>query len=88
MATDSHSGMLGTLASPCSYAEAVTPSDTVDLTLVSRALYVGGGGAISVITAGGQTVTLSGVVTGSILPIRVSRVRNTSTTATNIVALA
>ena len=88
MATDSFAGMQTLLSDPCAYAEAVTPSDTVDLTITSRALYVGGGGAISVLTAKGQTVTFSGVVTGTILPIRVARVNSTSTTATSILALA
>lgn len=67
-------------------AVAVTPSDSVDLTYDTRALYVGGTGDISVITENGQTVTLVGVPAGSFLPISVSRVRATGTTATNIVA--
>lgn len=67
-------------------AAAVTPSDSADLTYDTRALYVGGAGDISIITENGQTVTLVGVPAGSFLPISVSRVRATGTTATNIVA--
>ena len=88
MSTDSHAGMLGTLSSPCSHAEAVTPSDTVDLTITSRALFIGGAGALAVITALGETVTFTGVVAGTVLPLRVSRVKSTGTTATNIVGMA
>lgn len=68
-------------------AEEVTPSDSVDLSQVSRGLYVGGSGDISVVMKDGTTVTLKSVVAGSVLPVRVSRVRATSTTATDIVAL-
>jgi hypothetical protein len=73
---------------PAEHAEAVTPSDSTDLLVVSRGLYVGSGGNISVITASGATVTFVGVATGTLLPIRVSRVRSTSTTATSILSLS
>lgn len=66
-------------------ALAVTPSDSADLTYVSRGLYVGGQGDVSVVTRGGQTVTFVGAV--GLLPVRVSRVRATGTTATDIVTL-
>ena len=70
-------------------AVAVTPSDTVDLTYVSRALWVGGtSGTITAIMADGTTVLFSGVPTGTLLPIRVSRVKATGTTATLIVAIS
>jgi hypothetical protein len=36
---------------------------------------------------GTTTVTFVGLLAGSILPVRVSRVNNTSTTATSIVAI-
>ena len=68
-------------------AEAVTPSDSVDLTRNST-LYVGGAGNISIITAGGDTVTLTAIPAGSFVPVLCSRVRSTSTTATSIVALS
>ena len=67
---------------------AVTPNDDTVLQNGIRALYVGGAGNVSVVTAGGQTVTFSGVAAGSILPVRVTRVRATNTTATLILALA
>ncbi len=74
--------------SPATNAELVSPSDSVNLPLgVSRALYVGTGGDINVITDGGQTVLFSNVPDGSILPIRVSRVKFSSTTASGIISL-
>ena len=72
---------------PAEGAAAVTPNDSTDLTTLSRALYVGSGGSIAVVVADGSTVTFVGVLSGSVLPVRVSRVLATGTTATNIVAL-
>ena len=50
-------------------------------------LYVGIGGDIDIVTAGGDTVYLNGVPSGSFLPIQVIRVGTATTTAQNIVAL-
>lgn len=69
-------------------AVAVTPSDTVDLTYVSRELYVGGAGNVTAIMADGTTVLFSTVPAGTRLPIRVSRVKATGTTATLMVAIS
>jgi hypothetical protein len=70
------------------HGEAVTKSDTVDLSFVSRAVYVGGAGDLAVIMRNGETITLVAVPAGTLLPIAVSRVMSTNTTATSIVALA
>lgn len=76
------------LDSPAKNAAAVTPNDSTDLTNAARGLYIGGAGNVVVDMVGtGSTITFTGVVAGTILPIRVSRVRSTSTTATDIVAL-
>jgi hypothetical protein len=50
-------------------------------------LYVGGAGNVSVVTIGGDTATFFSVPAGTILPVQVIKLRSTSTTATNIVAL-
>ena len=68
-------------------AAAVTPSDTDNLTVVSRGIYIGSAGAVRVLTAGGQTVTFSGLAVGTIHPIRAQRVFATGTTANGIVAV-
>jgi hypothetical protein len=80
--------LVSPLFGPADNAAAVTPSDGSDLANFSRALFVGGAGAVKVDMVGGTTaVTLTGVVAGTVLPMRVSRVYSTGTTATNIVAL-
>mgnify|MGYP000423270161 CR=1 FL=1 len=73
---------------PAIGAAAVTPSDSADLPRIARALYIGVSGNVSVICEdGGAAVTFSNLSAGQILPLRVKRVRSTSTTATSIVAL-
>ena len=66
-------------------AAAVTPSDSA--TTFANALYIGGAGNVAVVTEGGDTVTFSGVPAGTTLVVRVTQVRATNTTATNIVRL-
>lgn len=69
-------------------ALAVTPSDSADLPGgPSVALWIGGSGALSVILEGDASpVLISGIVAGTLLPVRAKRVRATGTTATLIVA--
>ena len=79
-------GNSGIQASPA-YG-AVTPSDTVSLPYVTRGLYVGVAGNVTVVLPNTTTaVTFVGVLAGSILPIQTSRVNATGTTAGSIVAL-
>lgn len=75
------------LSSPLTRAVAVTPNDSTDLTNTSRAIYVGGAGDLEVITSGGDTAIFVGVAAGTLLPIRVSRVKAAGTTATSLLAL-
>ena len=73
---------------PARKAAAVTPHDSNALTDTPKALYVGGAGnLVCRLVDDSADVTFVGVVAGSILPVRVSHVRSTSTTATSIVAL-
>lgn len=67
-------------------AIAIAPHDTNDLTDPVSGLYIGGAGALKVITASGETVTFANVVAGE-LPLAVTRVFSTGTAATGIVGL-
>lgn len=72
---------------PARNASAVTPHATNPLANVTKGLYVGGTGDIACrLVDDSADVTFVGVPAGSILPIRVSHVRDTST-ADDIVAL-
>lgn len=67
---------------------AVTPADGSDLpTGQTDAVYVTGAGNVNVQLLGGGTAVLTGLSAGQILPIAVTRILSTSTTATGIFAL-
>jgi hypothetical protein len=83
---DPYAGSGDDLLSPASHAAAVTPSDSADLPTASKRLWVGGAGAVALVTVGGDTVTYAGVPAGTYLKVRAARVKATGTTATNIVA--
>lgn len=68
-------------------AAAVTPNDTAQVTLSHRALYVGTSGNLAVQMSDGGDVTFSNVPSGTILPIIVSLVKTTGTTASDILLL-
>jgi len=69
------------------YAEAITPSNSTNITGVARALYVGVGGIVVAVMPNGDAVNFTGVPAGAIIPIRFIRINSTTTTATNMVAL-
>jgi len=72
---------------PADDAAVITPNDSSELDIFTRAIYVGGAGDIKVKMVGsGDNITFVGVPAGSILPIRVRKVY-TDTTATNLIAL-
>lgn len=64
----------------------VTLSDTTEIPM-TRALYVGTGGSIKVTMVDGQAVSFTNVPDGSILPIQVTKVWSSVTTASAILAL-
>ena len=87
MPIDHHANQAEGLTSPYNDAASVTPSDTVDLTNTTRALYIGSQGTISVVMSGsGNTVSFT-LDKHEILPVRVTRVNATGTSCSNIVAL-
>ena len=87
-ATDNYATFQANLEAPYERGEAATPHDTNELTLASRAIYVGGAGALALVLVSGDAVTLSGVPAGTMLRVRAKQVKSTGTTATNIVALS
>jgi len=77
-AIDLHALLGEGLTSPYDDAAEVTPSDTSDLTYVSRALWCASTGTIRVTMLGGQTVTIDHG-THVLLTIRVTRIWSTGT---------
>lgn len=82
---DQHSNFVEGLTSPADNQVAITPSDSTDLAFNSRAIRIGVGGTLVVTPAGGGSDVTYTVYNGEVLPIRVSRVKATGTTATNLV---
>ena len=87
---------------PGEFAKAITTSDTDDIdfggntTTSTRGLWVGSGGDVSVEMVGKDgrgggledpTVVFPAVPTGTLLPIRVTRVNATGTAASSLVAI-
>ena len=69
-------------------AVAITPSDTADLGILAKRLYVGGMGDIKVDTANGDTITFAAVPVGVFdSGCRIRKVYSTGTDATNIVGI-
>lgn len=65
---------------------AVTPSDVTVLP-PTRALFVGGAGAVAVVMLDGTTAVFSGVAAGTQLDLCVTKVLSTGTIGTLILAL-
>lgn len=88
MASDLQSQRGDTTDFPAKRLRAVTPHDTNELPFVAKALFVGGAGNLALIAQeDSDAVTMTGVLAGSIIPVRARIVKSTGTTATNIVAL-
>lgn len=80
--------MSSTFLSNFNIAFSVTPNDTDNLETPASMLYVGTGGDLNItLSADGQgPVILRSVANGTFFDASVSRVSNTDTTASNIVA--
>jgi hypothetical protein len=88
MGMDRFSGYAASPDSPATDAFAITPSDTVELPAVTKAIYVGSGHVtLRPVHASGD-VTYRNVPTGSYLTVRSSHVRATGTTAGDLIGEA
>ena len=74
------------MTDPAVDAIAVTTSDSTTIP-ATRVLWVGGAGNLAVTTKRGTVVTFTGVPAGVLIPIQVTKVMATNTTATTILAL-
>ena len=75
------------LAGPASHGFAVTPSDSTLLAETTRGIYVSSGGSIAALMLSGASVTFADVPAGTTLPVRLTKIMATGTTAGGIVAL-
>lgn len=88
-ATDTFVGEGGVMHSaPARKAFTISPSDSSELTYVTRGIYTGAGGAIAVILVDDtSSVTFANVPAGIVLPLRARQVKSTGTTATGLIGL-
>lgn len=74
---------------PFVHGVAIVTSDTVPLPFITRGIYVGGAGDVTLVLAGDTTVvTFKAVPQGTMLPVCTQLVHATLTTATLMTALA
>lgn len=72
---------------PAQSGYSISPSDSSYLPIAPRAIYIGVGGNLAVLTFSAEIIVFVAVNSGSILPIRPVKVYNTGTTAGALVAL-
>jgi len=88
MFEDPFENSANSLIAPASECFSITPNDAQDLTKATKAVYVGSGGDLVVRPLGSSSdVTFRNVISGSILDIRVRAIRETGTSAFDIVGL-
>jgi hypothetical protein len=86
--TDAHSDYVEDLKAPANNGFAITPHDSNELSIYTRAIYVGGAGDLEVILVDDSSpIVFSSVPAGTMLPIRAKIVKADNTTATNILGL-
>lgn len=75
--------------SPAETCFPIVPNDTADIQMATKALYVGRGGNLTIISVRNEVpVLFANIASGSVLDVRVRRVLATGTTAGDIVGLA
>lgn len=76
-------------SAPAETCFAVIPNDNTDLPRATKAIYIGQGGDIAVLSVRSEVpVVFRNVPSGAILDVRVQAVRATGTTADHIIGLA
>jgi len=89
MPKDTFQNSSDSLIAPAQVCFQVTPDDVIELEAVTKAIYVGQSGDVTLRAVDSSAdVTFRNVQGGSILDVRVSAIRSTGTSAGDIVGLA
>ena len=89
MPQDKFENATDSLIAPAQVCFSISPDDNADLLQVTKAIYVGDGGDVTLRSLDGTSdVTFFNVPTGAILDVRARSVKDTGTTASSIVGLA
>lgn len=65
----------------------IIPNDTLNLVETTRAIYVGGGGAITLTLLSGTQLVFANIPSGTMLPVRAVLIKATGTDASDLVGL-
>ena len=76
-----------TFTAPAQDHFAITPSNSTNFNIMARAIYVGVGGDISLVSSRNNAVTYLAVPQGTVLPVVALRINSTSTTASSLIGL-
>jgi hypothetical protein len=82
-----YTGRADAITAPAQHGFAITPADGTDLPSETRGLWVGASGDLVLVLASGDEVTIAGVPGGTLLPLRIRRIRATGTGASQLVGL-
>ncbi len=89
MAYDSFDHLSQSSMTPSENCFTIVPNDSTELPLLTKAIYIGTGGDLRVLTGQIEApVTFRNVVSGSVLDVRIRAVLSTGTTASDLVGLA
>ena len=77
----------GGLGQPIGLVFPIVPNDNTDVQYMTRGIYIGTGGTLTVMTVGGTIGVFTNLNSGTILPVRATRVYATGTTATGLLNL-
>lgn len=89
MSYDAFRGFGQSSITPSENCFPIAPSDFEELDYLTKAIYIGRGGDLTLVVGNSQeAVTFRNVVAGSVLDVRVRAVKSTGTTAGDLVGLA
>lgn len=89
MIKDQFENYIDSPVAPAESCFAITPSNSQDLEIATKALFIGTGGDVALVPIRGTgPVVFRNVQSGSIIDVRVRAVKASGTTAENIVGLA
>lgn len=88
MLHDPYENSAASVTAPAETCFAIEPSDTDELQVGTKAIFVGTGGDVTLrLIADEEDVVFRNLASGSVLDVRVRAVRASGTTATDIVGL-
>lgn len=80
-------GRSAAITGPAPDGFAITPDDATELSEITRAIYIGTAGDITLTLVSNTELLFKNIPSGTILPVRARRIKATGTTATDLLGL-